>query len=345
MQMIRVKRTGDAGRSIDGLAERRDRDRRMSRREDRPGAVTTLGLPALFSVTRTLAFLRHSSLRTPYHFVDARRVRRVVRVDGRALLVDFAFPVRGKAEVRVCVLRDAAARGGRQVERSRVVPALRRLAADVWSLADDLRCCYRLLGADPAMAPLVRQCRGLRNVRTPNLYEALAIAILNQQISVAAAEAIRRRLHAALGDRLAFAGTTYIGFPSPRRLRATSPRTLRGLGLSRQKARYILEVADRAAAGLLEPARFDGVSDEEAITMLMDVPGVGRWTAEIALMRGLGRRDIFPAGDLGLIVAAQRVFGHAVRLREDEMRVLAERWKGWRTYGALYLWSSLGITT
>ena len=341
--MIRVKRTGDAGRSIDGLAERRDRDRRMSRREDRPGAVTTLGLPALFSVTRTLAFLRHSSLRTPYHFVDARRVRRVVRVDGRALLVDFAFPVRGKAEVRVCVLRDAAARGGRQVERSRVVPALRRLAADVWSLADDLRCCYRLLGADPAMAPLVRQCRGLRNVRTPNLYEALAIAILNQQISVAAAEAIRRRLHAALGDRLAFAGTTYIGFPSPRRLRATSPRTLRGLGLSRQKARYILEVADRAAAGLLEPARFDGVSDEEAITMLMDVPGVGRWTAEIALMRGLGRRDIFPAGDLGLIVAAQRVFGHAVRLREDEMRVLAERWKGWRTYGALYLWRSLGI--
>jgi len=342
--MIRVKRDPvDAGRSIDGLSERRDRDRRVSRREDRPRAVTTLGLPALFSVSRTLAFLRHSSLRTPYHFVDARRVRRVVRVDGRALLVDFAFPVRGKAEVRVCVLRDAAARGGRQVERSRVVPALRRLAADVWSLADDLRCCYRLLGADPAMAPLVRQCRGLRNVRTPNLYEALAIAILNQQISVAAAEAIRRRLHAALGDRLAFAGTTYIGFPSPRRLRATSPRTLRGLGLSRQKARYILEVADRAAAGLLEPARFDGVSDEEAITMLMDVPGVGRWTAEIALMRGLGRRDIFPAGDLGLIVAAQRVFGHAVRLREDEMRVLAERWKGWRTYGALYLWRSLGI--
>ncbi|HVI84740.1 MAG TPA: DNA-3-methyladenine glycosylase [bacterium] len=316
----------------------------MSRREDRPGAVTTLGLPALFSVTRTLAFLRHSSLRTPYHFVDARRVRRVVRVDGRALLVDFAFPVRGKAEVRVCVLRDAAARGGRQVERSRVVPALRRLAADVWSLADDLRCCYRLLGADPVMAPLVRQCRGLRNVRTPNLYEALAIAILNQQISVGAAESIRRRFFAALGDRLAWAGTTYVGFPSPRRLRATSPRALQVLGLSRQKARYILEVADRAAAGLLEPARFDGVSDEEATTMLMDVPGVGRWTAEIALMRGLGRHDIFPAGDLGLIVAAQRALGHARRPREHEMRVLAERWKGWRTYGALYLWSSLGIT-
>ncbi|HVI86146.1 MAG TPA: hypothetical protein VNA86_12590, partial [bacterium] len=64
----------------------------MLRREDRPRAVTTLGLPALFSVARTLAFLRHSSLRTPYHFVDARRVRRVVRMDGRALLVDFAFP-------------------------------------------------------------------------------------------------------------------------------------------------------------------------------------------------------------------------------------------------------------
>jgi len=214
----------------------------------------------------------------------------------------------------------------------------------VWSLADDLRCCYRLLDADPVMAPLVRQCRGLRNVRTPNLYEALAIAILNQQISVAAAEAIRRRLHAALGDRLAFAGATYIGFPSARRLRATAPQALQALGLSRQKVRYILEVADRAAAGLLEPAQFDSLSDEEAIEKLTEVPGVGRWTAEIALMRGLGRRDIFPAGDLGLMVAAQRVLGRPLRPDEDEMRVLAERWKGWRTYGALYLWRSLGIT-
>jgi DNA-3-methyladenine glycosylase II len=306
--------------------------------------MTTLGLPALFSVARTLTFLRHSSLRTPYHFVDARRVRRVVRMDGRGLLVEFAFSIRGPAEIRVSVLRDAAARGGRQIARSPVVAALRRLAGDVWGLADDLRCCYRTLGTDPRMAPLVRYCRGLRNVRTPNLYEALAIAILNQQISVGAAEAIRRRFLAALGDRLAYAGTTYVGFPSPRRLRATSPRALQILGLSRQKARYILEVADRAAAGMLDPARFDGVSDEEAITNLMDIPGVGRWTAEIALMRGLGRRDIFPAGDLGLIVAAQRALGHVRRPREDEMRVLAERWKGWRTYAALYLWRSLGIT-
>jgi DNA-3-methyladenine glycosylase II len=105
----------------------------------------------------------------------------------------------------------------------------------------------------------------------------------------------------------------------------------------------MLEVADRAAAGLLEPARFDGVADEDAVAKLMEVPGVGRWTAEIALMRGLGRRDIFPAGDLGLIVAAQRVLGCARRPREDEMRALAERWKGWRTYGALYLWRTLGI--
>jgi DNA-3-methyladenine glycosylase II len=307
-------------------------------------ATATLGLPTPFSVARTLAFLRHSSLRTPYHFVDARCVRRVVRLEGRALLVEFAFPKRRTAGIRVSVLRDAAARGRRPVERPSVAPAVRRLAAVVWSLEDDLRCCYRILGADPLLAPLVRRCRGLHNVRTPNLYEALVIAILNQQISVAAAESVRRRLLAALGDRLAYAGTTYIGFPSPRRLRAMSPRALQVLGLSRQKARYMLEVADRAAAGLLEPARFDGVADEDAVAKLMEVPGVGRWTAEIALMRGLGRRDIFPAGDLGLIVAAQRVLGGARRPREDEMRALAERWKGWRTYGALYLWRSLGIT-
>jgi 3-methyladenine DNA glycosylase/8-oxoguanine DNA glycosylase len=307
--------------------------------------MITLALPPLFSVTRTLAFLNSSSLNTPYHFIGARRIRRVVRIDGRPSLIEFEFPTRAGAKVRVVVLRDAAARGRRPIEPLPVAPALRCLAAAVWSLGDDLQSCYRVLGRDPLMTSIVRRCRGLRNVRTPNLYEALVIAVLNQQISVAAAESIRRRLLAALGDRLTYEGTTYLGFPNPRRLRAASPGALQMLGLSRQKARYMLEIADRAAAGLLDSSRFEGIGDEDAMTKLMEIPGVGRWTAEIALMRGLGRSDVFPAGDLGLIVAAQRVLGHARRPGEDEMRALADRWKGWRSYGALYLWRSLGVST
>ena len=302
-----------------------------------------LPLPSPFSVARTLSFLQHSSLRTPYHFVDARRVRRLVRLNGRPVLVEFGFGAASSAGLRVAVIRAAAERRrGREVVAPG--PGLRQLAATVWSLDDDLPRCYRVFKGDPVMAPLLGHCRGLRMIRTPDLYEALMIAVVNQQVSVASAESIRRRLYAALGDRMVSDGVTYFNRPSPRRVLAAPPATLRSLGLSRQKARYVREIAERAAAGTLDPILFDPLDDEAAIARLMDIPGVGRWTAEIVLMRGLGRADVFPAGDLGLVVAVQRVLRRKDRPTEDELRTMAERWRGWRSYGALYLWRSLGIT-
>ena len=301
-----------------------------------------IGIPLAppFSVGRTLAFLRASSLRTPYRFVDPRRVRRLVRLDGRAWVVEFAFPSPGR-RLRVGVVgRPGRGRPGPVPS----APALRQLAAAVFCLGDDLRRCYAVLRGDPLMAGLLRRCAGLRMIRTADLYEALLIAVIGQQVSVASAESTRRRLMAALGDRALIGGITYLGYPPPRRLLAAAPRALRSLGLSRQKARYVLEVAERAAAGALTPGAFAHLTDEEAIARLTDIPGVGRWTAEIVLMRGLGRPDIFPAGDLGLQTAVQRLLGRADRPREDELRALADQWQGWRSYGALYLWRSLGIT-
>ncbi len=306
--------------------------------------MISLPLPSPFSVPRTLSFLQHSSLKTPYHFVDARRVRRLVRLNGRPVLVEFRFGATALAGLRVSGVRAATQRRGRGGEAATLGPALRRLAATVWSLEDDLQRCYRIFKGDPVMAPLLGHCRGLRMIRTPDLYEALMIAVVNQQVSVASAESIRRRLYAALGDRMVSDGITYTNRPSPRRLLAARPATLRSLGLSRQKARYLLEIAERAVAGALDPARFDALDDEAAVARLMETPGIGRWTAEIVLMRGLGRADVFPAGDLGLVVAAQRLLGRKDRPTEDELRTMAEQWRGWRSYGALYLWRSLGIT-
>jgi DNA-3-methyladenine glycosylase II len=305
--------------------------------------MISLPLPRPFSVARTLAFLQNSALRTPYHFVDAHRVRRLVRLDGRPVVVEFGFPAASGARLRVAIVRGPAARKRPGDHHPAIAPALRQLAATVWSLGDDLRRCYCIFKDDPVMAPLLRRCRGLRMIRTPDLYEALLIAVINQQVSVAAAESIRRRMNTALGDRMVSNGVTYINYPPPRRLLAARPTTLRTLGLSRQKARYVLEVAERAVCGALAPALFDALDDEAAIEKLMEIPGVGRWTAEIVLMRGLGRADVFPAGDLGLIVAVQRALGRKTRPTEDEVRALAAHWKGWRSYGALYLWRSLGI--
>ena len=112
-------------------------------------------------------------------------------------------------------------------------------------------------------------------------------------------------------------------------------------GLSRQKSAYLLEIAHRAAAGELDREAFATLSDEDAIKRLCEIKGVGRWTAEIALMRGLGRNDVFAAGDLGLQVAVQELRGMRKRPSEKALRKIAERWKGWRSYAAFYLWMTL----
>jgi DNA-3-methyladenine glycosylase II len=116
---------------------------------------------------------------------------------------------------------------------------------------------------------------------------------------------------------------------------------LREQGLSRQKSTYLLEVANRAAAGELGRERFATLSDEDAIRRLCEIKGVGRWTAEIVLMRGLGRPDVFPAGDLGLQAALQELRGMRKRPSEKALRKIAERWAGWRSYAAFYLWMTL----
>jgi DNA-3-methyladenine glycosylase II len=111
--------------------------------------------------------------------------------------------------------------------------------------------------------------------------------------------------------------------------------------MSQPKVRYVQAIAELAGTGGLDRNTFDGLDDETAIERLMEIPGVGRWTAEMALMRGLGRSDVFPAGDLGLTIATQRLLRMRARPTERQIRSLTVRWQGWRSYVALYLWASL----
>ncbi|MDR7435902.1 MAG: DNA-3-methyladenine glycosylase [Armatimonadota bacterium] len=291
-------------------------------------------LPEPFDTDKTLAFLRASSLRTPYRFFE-RRVRRHLRVHDTALVVEFDFTKPGRLRLKAFDRAGVAFPHPDWTE-------LQRISTFIWGLDDDLGRCYDILNKDSRLAQLVQRYAGLRMIRAPDLYEALLTAVLGQQVSVAAGAAIRRRFLEELGDRIVVDEEEYLNYPPPRRLLSVPPAKLLRCGISRQKARYLLEIAERAAAGALEESTFAGLSDEAAIAKLMEIPGVGRWTAEVVLMRGLGRLDVFPAADLGLIVAVQRLRRLKARPTEQVLRKIAERWKGWRSYAALYLWATLG---
>lgn len=153
-------------------------------------------------------------------------------------------------------------------------------------------------------------------------FEPLLGAIVSQQVSVAAADAIWGRLRAA---RLT----------GPRKVAWASAEELRACGLSRQKIRYAKALA---GAGINYRA-LRGQPTEEVITTLVEVPGIGRWTAEIYAMFSLGRADVFAPGDLALQEAARLLFELEARPTEKALRDMARAWSPWRGVAARALWA------
>ncbi len=153
-------------------------------------------------------------------------------------------------------------------------------------------------------------------------FTALLDAIVSQQISVAAADAIWRRLKAA-------------GLIGPRNVIRAEEEQLRACGLSRPKIRY----AKALAAARINYAALRRAPTESVIETLIEVPGIGRWTAEIYAMFSLGRADVFAAGDLALQEAAKLLFGLPERPTEANIRQMAAAWSPWRGVAARLLWS------
>ena len=153
-------------------------------------------------------------------------------------------------------------------------------------------------------------------------FEAIASAIVGQQISIAAAAAIWDRMQAAgLTDAAAIA--------------AAEAEDLRAVGLSRPKARYLQAIA---GAGL-DWQGLRQMPDDEAIAALVALPGVGVWTAEIYLKFALGRADVFAAGDLALQEAARMMYGLPTRPTPAALRAVAQPWQPWRAVAARGLWA------
>ncbi|OWJ76401.1 DNA-3-methyladenine glycosylase family protein [Haematobacter genomosp. 1] len=175
---------------------------------------------------------------------------------------------------------------------------------------------------DPRFARALELTGPLPLRRRADGFLPLLDAIVSQQVSVAAGDAIMARLTAA-------------GLVTPEAILLAEDDALRGAGLSRQKARYARALAEAAID-------FDLLRDaplEEVVATLVAVPGIGRWTAEIYAMFALGRADVFAPGDLALQEAARLLFEMEGRPSEKELRRMSEDWSPWRGVAARLLWA------
>jgi len=165
--------------------------------------------------------------------------------------------------------------------------------------------------------------------RAGSAFAYLARAILAQQISTAAALSIAQRM------------TDRFGWPwRPEHVLGASDDELRALGLSRQKASYLRDLATRTRRGL-PLGRLSRMSDDRVVETLTVVKGIGRWTAEMYLMFRLGRGDVLPVDDLGIRAAMRRAYGMRALPKKDRMKRIAEAWRPYRSIACFYLWHSL----
>ena len=158
---------------------------------------------------------------------------------------------------------------------------------------------------------------------------SLSRSIVGQQISVKAAESVWGKMLGHMGEI------------TPAAVAGENEESLRGCGLSRQKARYLLSLAEHFIDGSLRQEQWSEMDDEAVIGRLVQVKGIGRWTAEMFLIFHLLRPDVLPVDDIGIQKAIGNHFNGGVRPSAREMAVIAEPWRPWRSVASWYLWRSL----
>ena len=198
------------------------------------------------------------------------------------------------------------------------------MAPDYWKTA-----ARELSRRDAVLRRLIAKSRGLALGSRGDAFQTLSRAIVGQQISVKAAQAVWNRLQADLGA------------VTPAAVIAKDAGRLRECGLSRQKALYLGDLAQRFASGALDPRLWPALGDEALIVELTQVKGIGRWTAEMFLIFYLARPDVLPLDDLGLQRAMKLHYGRGRPLTRPRMRRIADAWAPWRSVATWYLWRSL----
>ncbi|HBC45132.1 MAG: HhH-GPD [Candidatus Collierbacteria bacterium GW2011_GWB1_45_35] len=195
----------------------------------------------------------------------------------------------------------------------------------------DITAAHRHLKKDSRLAPLLSKYSLSLSKISTDLFRDLLESIIGQQLSVKAASTIIKRFVAL--------------FPDPKNIKpkdilAQNADTLRSVGLSRQKISYLQSLSEFILSEKLVLASLKDLSDEAVIENLIQVKGIGRWTAEMILIFSLGREDVFSVGDLGLRTAVSKIYGVD---REDKIKIenIAKKWSPYRSLASLYLWQSL----
>jgi DNA-3-methyladenine glycosylase II len=186
---------------------------------------------------------------------------------------------------------------------------------------------------DPVIATLIDTYPAPSFEKHTNYYQELVDSIIGQQLSVKAAQAIEERFKALFGG----------SFPTPEQILTVDIETLRGVGFSRPKARYVQDLAQKILDGDVTFDDLDGQANEQIIAELTRVKGIGEWTVHMFLMFCMARLDVLPVGDLGIRNGVTLLYGFDAPASPDDIRTVAEKnnWRPYESVASWYVWQSL----
>ncbi len=283
---------------------------------------------APFRLDHTVWALR----RRPHNAVDrfdAGVWRRVLAIDGKpAALAVRQLRAGARPEIEITATGTGATRAACAQIESIVTRTL--------GLERDLAPFYRMAERDPVLASIVSRLSGMKPPRFPSIFEAFGNAISCQLLSLTAGLHVLNRVAGAYGLEADCDGVAIHSFPEPRLLVRSTPDKLRALGLSRRKASYLIDLA-RASMNPRDRdfASLEALDDAAAVARLCSLSGVGRWTAEYVLLRGLGRVHVFPGDDVGGQNGLAKFLGIKRKLDHASVRALLARWHPYA--GLIYL--------
>ena len=210
--------------------------------------------------------------------------------------------------------------------------------ASLFNVPFDLTAFYKDVHADAVLAVLTERLSGLKSPTTPTVFEALVDSIIEQQIALTVAHSLERTVIKTFGDVLELDETVYYAYPTPQNIAAGTVEQLRACGLSMRKAEYIHGIATAIAEGELDLERFKTYEDAEMIiTALTKLRGIGRWTAELTMLRGMQKLEALPADDLGLRRHIAHYYCNDLKISGAEARKIAENWGRWKGLAAYYV--------
>ncbi len=254
------------------------------------------------------------------------------RWDGRQYIR--AFPT-GPEAMKITLTQEESPTGAAVAvvlqSREKIPPEAREevqnLVQKMLGLGLSLQPFYDLVVDDEVIGPLVRQFMGVRPPRYPSLFEALVNAIACQQVTLDLGILLLDRLAEKFGTVFVDQGRPLYAFPRPADLADVPEDEIKMLGFSRQKVHAIQELASAIESQRLDLSQLDRMTDQEAVEFLRSLRGIGRWSAEYVLLRGLRRLDTFPGDDVGAQNNLQRIFRLEHKPDYDEIKQLTRRWQ------------------